>query len=105
MSDNLRKCLPVLEFVASIRRKALRTAILKELSKYKAVYKAIKELALNTINKNIPLKKKDKVKLRKSATTLQSFKKKKNNKRTLVIQSGGFLPYLVPLFISLLQNG
>lgn len=104
MSDNLRRALPILQFVSEVTNKRLRTLILKELSKKPHIYKAIKELVTNTMKQNIKLPHGAKIKLKKHAGRLQQFTKKSVSKRKLVVQSGGFLPILIPLLASLLKN-
>jgi len=107
MSSNLKTCLSQLEFIASIKDSKLRGKILDHIRKNKNIYKALREIAVNTVNGKIKLKPKDKLKLRSYKSAIIKLTKKKNSsasRRKLIIQSGGFLPVLIPLVTAILSE-
>ncbi|MDI9312525.1 MAG: hypothetical protein QM535_20105, partial [Limnohabitans sp.] len=69
--------------------------------------KSIKEIVENLKRKNIKLNTSKKKKLLKFKRIINGFTKKNNNKRIrkkLVHQSGGFLPTLIPIVLSLIES-
>jgi hypothetical protein len=107
MSANLRNLIKTLEMVASIKDIRKRNQVLKLLSNKPELYKALREIAHNTVNKNIKLEPHHKTKLRKYKQTFIDLSVKSKGirkKKALVEQSGGFLPILIPLVLSLLNG-
>jgi hypothetical protein len=101
MSDNLKKCIK--DFRTCIQYKGEPRnykAMIKYLSHKKCVYNAMREISMNIINKKIKLNSKQRKKLAPYAKTIKRLKcgvKCKLHKRRLVQQTGGFLPWLLPL--------
>ena len=65
------------------------------------------EIAVNTVNKKVPLSEKDKKSLRKyriKIKKLACFTKDKKKRKRLVVQSGGILPFLLPTIASVLTS-
>lgn len=106
ISENLRKHFPMLKLISQMNLRARKT-ILKHQSSDPSFYKAIRELAKNTVNRNIPLSEKNKRKLKKDKRHILLLVKKghkKHKRRKLVLQSGRgfFLPVVVPIVASLI---
>ena len=100
MSDNLKKCMKELEVAMRYRDKPTRNAKLKYLSNKICIYDALREIAMNIVNKNIPLNRKHINRLNQHTKTIKALKcgtKSKHLRKKLVLQSGGFLPWLLPL--------
>jgi hypothetical protein len=107
MSLNLKKCMRQLQLIAAIKNPKTREAVLKDFSCNKCLYKALREIARNTIKRNVPLRAEHKLKLRRYAPLIKQLacKKLKKPRRTrAVIQSGGFLPVLIPIIASILAD-
>ena len=105
MSKNLLKCLEELKEVASTKSTYHRKKILKQLSKKNCIYLALKEIAKNTIKRNIPLNNaqvKKILKHRKVIKGLTCKTKSKIHKQKLINQSGGFIQAILPALASLL---
>ena len=94
-----------LKLLSQIKNKDIRKNATCDFCKNENLYKAIKEIALNIVNKNIPLTNKDKKKLKKYKKDIyllskQKFKSKRKQK--VLQQTGGFLPILIPLVATIL---
>jgi hypothetical protein len=103
MSDNLKKCLNELKLAMQYKHKPTRNAILKFLSNKKCIYNALREISMNILNKQIKLKNHHIRKLNPHVKTIKALGKGVKHRRTqqkLVLQSGGFLPWLLPLVAS-----
>jgi hypothetical protein len=106
MSNNLQLCMEKLKIISKIKDPRLRKKILIEIAD-DCLYKALNEIAVNTISKKVPLNRATKTKLRKYKTHIKALASKTKNKRLqkkLVVQSGGFLPLLVPAVASILGS-
>jgi hypothetical protein len=89
-----------LHLVCDTKCKKLQKSILKEMSKNDVYFKALYEIVRNIYLKNIKLKQSDKLKLKKNAKVLNNIlsnPKSKRKRSLLVNQSGGFLPFILPL--------
>ena len=107
MSENLRKCMEDLRIALKYKNKRTRDAILKFLSQKKCVYDALREISLNILNGKIKLKKHEMKKLNPHVKTIKALKKgghKRRSQQKLVRQSGGFLPWLIPIVASALPS-
>jgi hypothetical protein len=107
MSARLKSIIQLLEFVASIKSSQLREQLLKKMSKRPEVYKALCEIAYSTVSKNISLDAAHKKKLKTYKSTIVELSCKhesRRKKQKLVVQSGGFLPILIPLALALLNG-
>ena len=106
MSENLKKCMNKLQFIASIKDDKLRQKILMTMSD-ECLFKALAEISTNTLNNNIKLSAIQKKKLQRYKKIFKKFSSKVNNKVTktkLIKQSGGWLPILIPVVASLLTS-
>lgn len=68
---------------------------------------AISEIILNTLKNNVPLKTRDKNKLRPYKQTLRNLAKKSTSlkkRKHILKQRGGFLSFLLPLALTTLAN-
>lgn len=107
MSKNLQNCLKELYLIANIKKLRVRQEVLKDISDNECIYNALKEIAVNTVNRKIKLNPKQRRKLQKSAFIINEFsksQKSRKKKRKLVVQTGGALPILIPAVIALLTN-
>jgi hypothetical protein len=105
MSEDLRKTLRQLELISLIKRPQVRKAVLTDISCQDCYYKALREILLNTIKGNVPLSEVQKRKLRRYKSQIRAIicpKKSKKLKAKAVIQSGGWLPILLPVITSVL---
>jgi hypothetical protein len=71
------------------------------------LYKALNEIAVNTVNKKVPLSQKQKTSLKKykiDIEKLSCYTKNSAKRKKLVCQSGGFLPILIPTIASVLTT-
>ena len=107
MSQNLKDCINELIFISKIKNVTLRRKVLQEFSLNECLYRGLHEIAVNTVSKSFPISKKDKIKLRphiKAIKALSCQTKSKRKQQKLVIQSGGFIPYLVPSVLGFLLS-
>jgi hypothetical protein len=107
MSTNLISVIRVLEMVSSIKDIKQREKVLRKLSAKKSFYDALREIAHNTVHSNIQLEAHHKTQLKKHRRTLIELAVKSKGirkKKALVVQSGGFLPILIPLVLALLNG-
>ena len=107
VSDSLKSTLPFFKIVARLPDKS-RKLILNDLGGDQTAYDAVQEIAYNTIKGNVKLKKSQKRNLKKHEKVLKKFcclkKKCLNKRKQLLVQSGGFLPILIPTIASLLTT-
>lgn len=106
MSANLRACIEKLRMIAAIRDPELRRKVLTSLAD-DCLYKALNEIAINTVARKVPLTLKQKRRLRKFKVKIQNLTCKTNSNRKrkqLVAQSGGFLPILIPAIASVITS-
>jgi len=99
ISTHLNKSLPLLRVVTRLPMRT-RKRVLNELGAEKTVYKALHELATNTLNGEIPLSKVQKRRLKPHRATLEHLcdprsRKCAKKRRKLIVQSGGFLPIIL----------
>jgi hypothetical protein len=105
MSINLRKTLRQLELISRIKRPQVRRAVLSDISCQDCYYKALREIVLNAAKGNVPLSKVQKGKLRRYKQQIKAIispRKSKKLRSQAVIQSGGWLPILLPVITSIL---
>ena len=108
VSNTLKSALPFFKIVARLPDKS-RKLILNDLGGDQTAYDALHEMAYNTIKGNVKLKKSHKRKLKRHDKVLKKFcclknKKSLKKRKQLLIQSGGFLPILIPAVASLLTS-
>lgn len=105
MSANLKSALPFLRALAKIKDSKSRKTALNEVSGETKIQKALREIAKNVVRRKLKLTKKHLAGLVRHKRTISSLTKKKLSqpkKKNLVVQSGGFLPILIPLVASIL---
>ena len=107
ISTSLRKTLPVLKIVSKLNNKNKRS-VLNQLGGEKKIFNALHEIAHNTLNGNLKLKKNQINKLRPHRKVLEnlcvpSSRKCSKKRKKLIVQSGGFLPILIPALTSILS--
>ena len=106
MSLNLRKCMEKLKMIASIKDANLRKKVLSSTTD-DCLYKALNEIAINIVARKVPLTSKQKKNLRKYQFKIKKLTCKTKNKKKrkqLVVQSGGFLPLLIPAVASVITS-
>ena len=106
MSKNLKNCYEKLKFIASVKDHALRRKLLNSLSD-ECLYKALNEIAVNVVNGKVTFNSATQRKLKKFKEKIKRLSVKTNNKKTmksLVRQSGGFLPILIPAIASVVST-
>lgn len=107
ISDDLKDCLPIMELLMKIKRPKLRQDFLCDQFKQNPkIYKAVHEIVTNLVHKNIPLDTSTKQRLRRHKRNIVDLVHDKNKKRhrTHLIQSGGYLHYIIPAVLSLLST-
>lgn len=107
MSQNLKKCLEILKVISNIKSLKVRNQVLRDISGNDKIYNALREIALNAMNKNIKFNRNQKIKLKKQVGLLKRLSQKNNSKKVrqkLIVQTGGILPIIVPAAISLLST-
>lgn len=107
MSPELKNALSTLQLAAKIKNLKLRKAFLLDQFKHDPkIYKAIKEIAVNLVNKNVKLSSADKKKLRKYGKEIVHLAtdKAKTRRKQHITQSGGYLPIVIPTIVSLLSS-
>lgn len=103
MSVNLKNTLPILEAIARIKSREERKIVIYIFCRDKQFVKAIKEIAKNTVEGNVPLSVKDKHRLKKQKAVLTALAGK-GGKRVIKQQGAGFLPVLVPIVSAILGS-
>ena len=107
MSENLKKCMNELKQAMSQKTLKSRKEVLKYLANRDCIYKAMREISINILNSNIPLDKKVLKKLNRHTKTIKALKcgtKSKRRRRELVIQSGGYLPFILPILATVISK-
>jgi len=108
MSRNLCECMQFLQFLSSVKNSELRGKILLEKSRDEQYLRALKEIALNVVQRNLPLDKAQKVKLQRHSRSLKRLAsmdlKSRRRKQKLTKQVGGFSPILIPSLVSVLAS-
>ena len=107
MSVNVGDYINLLKIASTIRSKKLRTAFLQD--QYKAdplLYKAIKEVVLNVVNKNVKLTEGEKKKLARYKHDILKLVNDKSlsRRKKHIAQSGGYLHIIIPAVASLLAS-
>ena len=101
-SKNLKRCIPVLETLSTVKDAKKRKMLLRMFEDN--LRRAIREISHNLLQGNITLNEEDKKRLtrfKKILRLLADPKTKKLRFRRIVSQTGrGFLPLLIPLIVS-----
>jgi hypothetical protein len=107
MSDNLRKGISELRGVFKIKNPSERKIVLKHNLARKVLYKCLREISKNIVNKRIPLNNRQKTKINQNSTIIKRLAKgtkNKQNRKKLAQQVGGaILPWLIPIITTLLN--
>src|SRR5882757_1773832 len=106
ISASLRKSLPLLKGISTLNE-TKRKNVLSQIGKDETIYNALREIAHNTIKGNVKLNNTQKQKLQRHKKTLKSLCLKckcAKRRQKLVVQSGGFLPFLIPAVASLVSS-
>ncbi len=106
ISKNLRTCLKELKLLDSIKDKKSRAIVLKYLSEMGCIYDAMREIAVNILNKNIPLRKSHLQKLGKHAKVIEALAcgTEDNKQRCKFVSQFGGIPPLLPIIIPILAS-
>jgi hypothetical protein len=107
MSENLQNCIRELTLISQIKDPRLRKSVLKDFSLSRCLYKSLHEIAINTVNKTVPLSDTQKKELKPHKETLKKLACKTRGKKKraeLVVQSGGFLPILIPTISAIIAS-
>jgi hypothetical protein len=108
MSQCFKKCYDFLNLVSKIKSPRLRKEILYNLRNDPVLYVALHEIAHNKQKGNIPLNADQLKKLRRYEKALVKLSQKELSKkgsklkRQLIVQSGGWLPILLPALASII---
>ena len=70
-------CIKYLDLIAKIKNKKTRKAVLKDFSEKSEIFEALREIAVNTINRNVPLNDSQKKKLRRHKKVIIALSQKK----------------------------
>lgn len=101
--ERLRTYYPLIRCICKKKSKKLREHFLTAISKDKSFCRCLREIAKHTVKEKFPLEKKHKKQLNKHVKTVRGvLSKNKRRRRLSVIQSGGFLPILLPFVAALL---
>jgi hypothetical protein len=107
MSDNLRKGISELRGVFKIKNPCERKIVLKHNLARKVLYKCLREISKNIVNKKIPLSYSQKQKINRNSRIIKRLARGTKNKQTrkkLTQQVGGaILPWLIPIITTLLN--
>ncbi len=107
MSKNLRKCMKNMHLVCDANCPKIKKSLLKEMSKNGHYFEALFEIVHNINLKNIKLKTAEKKKLKKFVRFMMMVldkPKSKIKRSSLVNQSGGFLPVVLPILGTVLAE-
>lgn len=111
MSLNLRKCMKAMHLFCDAKSKRVKKSILADLSKndcfFEAIFEIVNNIYLRNVEKNYQMSSLEKKKLKKFVNIFDKILKHPKNKvkkRKLVIQSGGFLPILLPIITSIVTE-
>lgn len=106
-SNLLRDTYKYLELLSHINNKKTRFLVLKDLNKVlkKDIFSSLSEICQNIIEGNIKFSKTDKIKLRKYKELIVDIANKPKNpvkQHNLLVQSGGFVHFILPVVATLL---
>lgn len=108
MSESLKKTLNFLQALTRVKDRDSREVVLKHLGDDKILYDALSEIARNYLKGNINLSTSQSKKIKRHSKVLKELCCKKNRKcakkrKELLVQSGGFLPILIPAVASIIS--
>ena len=102
MSENLKKCIPLLFFIADIKDKNLQKSVLKYYSRYRKISFALREICRNIIKGNIKLNKHKKSKISKYKSNIYKLASSKHSNKKHIQQVGGW-SWLFPMISGILN--
>ena len=103
MSNNLRKCMKTMHFYCCAGNRKVKKTLLEQMAKHECFFEALYEIVNNIHLRNIDLGKlapAQKLKLKKYVPIMckiHEHPKSKAIRRKIVIQSGGWLPLILPV--------
>ena len=96
------------EILADVKKSSLRGQLLLEKSSGDRFLRALKEIAVSVVNKNIPMDKTQKIKLQRYGIPIKKLAnvdtKARRRNQKLIKQTGGFLPLLIQALINVLST-
>ena len=109
MSKTLQSQFYKLELISQLKSATSRKILLKEFSIDDSFCKAVREIAKNTVKKNIALSPFAKRRLRRYKNLILSLSRKRKSKKKVkeLVQQAGkglFLPIVIPLVASLISE-
>lgn len=104
MSSAIETSLPILEAIMRIRDSHERKTVLLIMLKDHKLKRALKEIALNVVERTIPLTDKQKKLLEKYKSAIWKIKTKNSVKSVIRQEGEGFLGILLPIIASLIAQ-
>lgn len=102
----ITRYLPTLQLICKIKNVKKREQVLKEFCQDPHFCSVIRQIAKNTLRKEsiLPIKGKMIQRLKKHSSVIKGLARKKKGYRKLAVQSGGFLPIVIPLITSIIAE-
>ena len=104
MSELVEQYLPLLEAIIRIKNPSDRRKVLTIFLKDHKLKKVLREIALNVVEKNVPLTQQQKRKLARYKSALWSLRSRKGVKQVIEQEGEGFLSILLPIVTSLIAS-
>lgn len=110
MSKNLRKCKKTMHLFCCAENKKLKKSVLEEMSENECFFDAMYEIVNNIYLKNMklskltPAQKKQAKKLLPILRKIHKRPKKKIIKRKVILQSGGFINFILPILTTIVSE-
>ena len=107
MSKNLRKCMRTMHHYCDSNSPKIKKIILKEMSENPCYFDAIHEIINNIYLKNLKIPPSRRLKMKKFLKFFDDIHrqpKSKAKRRKLVIQSGGFIQFILPILATLVTE-
>lgn len=106
-SKTLRKYIDVLEIISKTRSVKIRETLLKNALKNDDFCDAMVELCTNLIKGNINLPEENKTRIKRHRSLIAEIAlkpKSKSKRKELIVQSGGFLPAVIPIVATIISE-
>lgn len=103
----LKEIIQFLELISRIKKKSDREVIMKALAEDGRVRHVMKEISINLLKRQLNITSKQAKQLKKFKSTFVGLATRGNSKRrkiSLIKQTGGSLPILVPILAALVSN-
>lgn len=104
MDSKMEKYLLFLDFILKIRDSKDRKIVLDILLKDNGFKKIFREIAVNVVEKNVPLNDKEKKRLAKYKSVIWKLKSRHSVRKVVTQEGEGFLSILLPIITSLLAS-